>query len=130
MNDRPPMLRRQMPLTWWMQKRNYVVYVLRELSAVFIALVAVLTIVQVSGARSGAEAYAQVQGLLAHPVSIVIAVLALGFALLHSVTFFIAAGKVWVVYLGERRIPASVVVWSHVAMGVGASALVALWVLL
>jgi fumarate reductase subunit C len=130
MSERPPMLHRPMPLTWWTRKPAYVVFVLRELSAVFIALVAVVTIVQVGGARSGEEAYAQVQALLAHPVSVAVALLALGFALLHSVTFFIAAGKVWVLYLGEQRIPASVVVWGHAAMGVVATAVVAAVVLL
>lgn len=110
---KPRRLHRPMPNRWWMKKRNYLVFMLREVSAVFVALVAVATIVQVMALKRGPEAYATFMDAVSSPPAVLVALVALGFALLHSITFFLLAGKVMVVEVGEERIPPAMIVAGH-----------------
>lgn len=114
-NQKPKRLHRPMPSGWWLKKPNYLLFILREVSAVFIALVAVATILQVQALKSGPAAYASLTDALSTPVAVACAVVALLFAILHSVTFFLLAGKVLVVQMGDERVPPAAIIAGHFA---------------
>ena len=125
MIDRSKMLHRPLPATWWLKKKGYVIFILRELSAVFVALFALATILQVRAINHGAEAYAEFTEWLASPLVLCLSVVSMAFVLLHAVTWYILAGKVLVVSLGDKRVPASLIVGAHFAGWLVVSAVIA-----
>ena len=119
---RAKLLHRKMPVTWWLAKPNYFIFIMRELSSVFIALVAIGTILMVRAIDAGT--YVEFLDILESPIAITFCVVALAFALLHTITFFTAAGKVLVIRLGEQRVPPSAIVAGHFGAWLVASAVI------
>ena len=99
-----------MPPGWWLKKRSYFIFMMRELSSVFVALVAIGTVCHVIALEDGSSAWNE---RLQSPGMIVFSVVALVFAVLHSCTFFTAAGQVLVIQRGEEHVPKSMVVGAH-----------------
>src|ERR1700736_5133954 len=91
---------------WFLKRWPYRFFMLRELSAVFLAGYTVLLVVLVTKVHDGANAFADYANTLRSPALIVFNVLALLFALLHSVTWFQAMPKALPVRRGEERVPA------------------------
>jgi fumarate reductase subunit C len=109
------MLHRPHSPLWWTKKRNYVIYVLRELSAVFVALTALGTVFMVHQIRLGAGAWAGFLRYAARDAVGVFVVVALSFALLHTATFIVAARKALIVRVGGKRVSGDAIVWGHIA---------------
>ena len=107
---------RPMPATWWLQRRPYTLFMLREFTAVFVAGYAVFLIVLLDRALQGPEAFAAfVQGLKS-PVSIVLHLIVLAMTAYHSATWFDSMAKVIVLWRGEERVsPASIVAAGYAA---------------
>ena len=99
--------------TWWLAKRNYVLFMLRELTSVFIAVFLVVFLVQLAELAEGAEAYAVAAARLASPGWIVFHLLVLAAALYHSITWFNLTPQVIIVRRGEERVPPVVIAGSH-----------------
>ena len=99
--------------TWWLGKRNYVLFMLRELTSVFIAVFLVVFLVQLAELAEGAEAYAVAAARLASPGWIVFHLLVLAAALYHSITWFNLTPQVIIVRRGEERVPPVVIAGSH-----------------
>lgn len=95
----------KMPLLWWLHKRTYTLFVLRELSSLSVAwTVAYLLLMVYSAARSPAE-YERFLDLSAHPAMIALNVVALAFVLYHAVTFANLTPQAMVVRLPRRMVP-------------------------
>lgn len=107
---------RPMPATWWLEKRPYTFFMLREFTAVFVAGYAVFLIVLIAQALQGPGAFAAfVQGLQS-PASIVLHLIVLAMTAYHSATWFGSMAKVLVFWRGEERVsPASIVASGCVA---------------
>ena len=104
--------RRSPSTTWWLAKKSYTLFMLREFTAVFVAGYAIFLMVLVYQASQGQDAFrAFVEGLKS-PVSIVLHLLALAMALYHTVTWFSVTPKVMAFWRGEERIPASAIIAS------------------
>lgn len=91
--------------TWWLRHPRYLAFMLRELSSVFIAIFLVIFLVQIHQLARGPEAHAAFLARLRSPGWIFFHVIALAFALYHSVTWINLTGIVQVVRLGERQVP-------------------------
>ena len=104
-SHRPGLYYPKLPTTWWLRRPAYVSFMLRELSSVFIAIFLVVFLVQIHRLGQGPEAYAALLGMLRSPGWIAFHVLALAFALYHSITWFNLTAVVQVVRLGERQLP-------------------------
>lgn len=119
---------RRIPATWWLRKRSYTLFMIRELTALFIAGYAVFLLVLVYKARQGPRDIAFIEFFaqrLFSPVSIVLQVIALLMAIYHTITFFNLSGRVMVVWRGEEKVkPALIVAPNYIAWLV-VSALVA-----
>ena len=115
-----------LPATWWLRRPNYFKFMMRELSAVFVAIFLVGLLVQVRRIAEGPEAYAAVLETLRSPGWILFHVVALGFAIFHSVTWFNLTGVVQVVRVGERQVPPGLVAGAALAAW-GVVSLVLLW---
>lgn len=100
----------KLPATWWLKNPRYFRFMIREVTSVFIAIFLVVLLVQLYQLSRGPEAYAACVARLASPGWIVFHVVALAFALYHSVTWFNLTGVVQVVRIGERQVPPILIV--------------------
>jgi len=103
-----PYHRRVAP-TWWLGKRTYFLFIVRELTSVFIAAYLMLFLLLLYNLSVGREAYEDYLRLLATPGMLVFHVLALAAALFHTVTWFNLLPNIMVVRYGENRLPAIIV---------------------
>jgi fumarate reductase subunit C len=116
-------------LLWWVHRRSYVLFVLRELSSVFVAWFVVHLVLLVVAVHGGSEQYARFLEWSARPWVAALNVVALAFVVLHAVTWFTLAPKALVVRVRGRRLPARMVAASHFGAWAVASAVVVLIVL-
>ena len=99
------MYRRRVSTWWWLRKRSYFVFVMRELSSIFVAWWVVYLLVLVSAVSRGPKSYQAFQDFAGNPVVVVVNAVALGFVVLHAVTWFSLTPKAMVVRLRGRQLP-------------------------
>jgi len=114
----------KMPRTWWLRKPAYLLFMLRELSSVFIAVFLVVFLVQIYQLTKGPDAYAAFVQKLSSPGWIVFHIVALLFALLHSITWFQSTAVVMPLRLGERELPRNLVFVLNIGAWVAVSAVI------
>ena len=91
---------------WWTRKRTYLVFVLRELSSVFVAWLVVYLVLLVHAVGQGEAAYQRFLDWAAAPWVTALNVVALVFLLLHTVTWFALTPQAMAVRVAGRRVPA------------------------
>ena len=91
---------------WWTRKRTYLVFVLRELSSIFVAWFVVYLVLLVYAVGRGEAAYRGFLDWASSPWVIVLNAVALAFVLLHTVTWFRLTPQAMAVRVGGRRVPA------------------------
>ena len=122
--DKSKLYYSRLPATWWLKKPAYLLFMLRELSSVFIAVFLVVFLAQIHQLTKGPEAYAAFVQRLSSPGWIVFHIVALLFALLHSVTWFQSTAVVMPLRLGERELPRSLVLALNIGAWVAVSAVI------
>src|SRR5262245_18076430 len=120
---RPPVSR-----LWWVHRRSYRRFVLRELSSIFVAWFVVLLLLFLHAVGQDDAAVQRYLDWAANPFVIALNVGALAFVLLHAVTGVNLAPQAMVVRLRGRRIPPQMIMLSQYAGWAAVSALVA-WLL-
>jgi fumarate reductase subunit C len=90
---------------WWTKKRSYTLFVLRELSSVFIAWFVVYLILFVFAVGRSEAAYQRFLDWASAPWVAGLNVLALFFGLLHTVTWFALTPQAMDVRLAGRKVP-------------------------
>jgi fumarate reductase subunit C len=115
---------RKMPATWWLTNRSYFLFMLRELSSVFIAIFLVVYLCQIYQLSQGPDAYSAFAQKLASPGWVLFHLVALLFALYHSFTWFQSSAVVLPLRIGERLISRPIVTALHVGAWVMVSVLV------
>src|SRR5215204_1570167 len=91
---------------WWLKKRTYFVFVMRELSSIFVAWFAVFLMIMVVAIARGEASYQSFLSWAASPIVVVVNIVALAFLVLHTVTWFALTPQAMVVRVGGRRVPA------------------------
>jgi len=119
----PRWYRPRVSVWWWLEKRAYALFVLRETSSVFVALVAGTTLLQVRAVKAGPEAYARFQEWLGTPAVLAVHALAFAFVMFHAVTWFNLAPKAMTLRLGGKKVPDTVIAAGNYAGWIMASAL-------
>jgi fumarate reductase subunit C len=104
-------------------------FILRELSSVFVALVVVMTLLQLRALRSGPEAYARLQAQLKTPAVIAISVISLFFVVFHTITWFNLTPRAMPVRLSGKRLPEWLVAAPNYAVWIVVSGVVAVLIL-
>ncbi len=105
----------QMPTAWWFKKWNYFFFLLRELTSVFIAAFLVVYLIQIYNMGLGAEHYAAFVERFKSPGWIVFHVVALIFAVYHSITWFKTASVILTPHVGSWAVPPWMVTALHIA---------------
>ena len=90
---------------WWLDKSAYVKFILRELSSVAVAWTVALFLVQISAITRGGDAYSRFLHRMSSPWMVAINIVAFGFLLLHSITWFNLAPKAMAVRIRGIRVP-------------------------
>jgi fumarate reductase subunit C len=121
--------RRRVSVWWWLESRPYTAFVLRELTSVFVAGFALVTLALVRAIGQGPEAYARFLARLGTPAMVAFHAVALLFVLFHSITWFNLAPRAVVVRLRGRRLPDAAVAGLNYAAWLALSALLAVLVL-
>lgn len=95
----------RMKATWWLGNRNYLIFMLRELSPVFMALFLIRLVGVFREALRGPDGYAIALAGFSAPGMFWFSVVALAFSILHAVTWFQAATTVLPVKIMGRPFP-------------------------
>ncbi len=93
----PVTYRQPLSRLWWLKKRTYFLFVMRELSSIFVAWFAVFLMMMVFAIGRGEAAYQNFLNWAASPVVVVVNIVALAFAVLHTVTWFALTPQAMVV---------------------------------
>jgi succinate dehydrogenase subunit C len=110
-----------MPATWWTRKRRYLFYMVREFTALPLALWLLWLLVEIKRAGDGPTRYFPHSS----PAFVVFSVVCLLFAMYHSVTFLNLSGVIIRVKLFDRQIPSRLITAGMLGIWVLASIVVA-----
>ena len=95
--------------TWWLKRKPYILFMIRELTSVFVAGYCIFLLVLVYKLTQGAEAYDTFMAALKSPSSVALHLITLSFVLYHTITWFNLTPKILVLYRGEERLPQGLV---------------------
>jgi len=107
--DMPTDLRPYRPrvsIWWWTRKRSYFIFVMRELSSIFIAWFVVYLLLLVYAVGQGEAAYQRFLDWASTPWVTALNVVALIFVLLHTVTWFALTPQAMAVRVAGQKVPA------------------------
>lgn len=99
----PELPRKRLTPGWWLSNRHYTLYMLRELTSFFVALFSLLYIWQVAQLASDTAGYNSYLSLVRNPGMVLFGIIALGFTLYHSVTWFYLTGQVQPLKIGKTK---------------------------
>lgn len=103
--DQTRRIQKQISTFWWLRRRSYLVFVLRELSCVFAAWSIVFLVLQIDAIGGGPERYQHFLMWSATPWVLLPNFIALFFVTLHAVTWFNQIPRAVVLRLRGRRVP-------------------------
>ncbi|MDH6246072.1 fumarate reductase subunit C [Mycobacterium sp. OTB74] len=121
---RPPV-----PRLWWLKRRSYLLFMLRELSCVFVAWSVVYLVLLVRAVGRGGDSYREFMHTAAAPPVVALNIVTLVFLLLHAVTWFSLAPRAMVIHVRGQRLPARAVLAGHYVAWLAVTAVIA-WVVL
>ena len=120
---RKPYVRHRSAL-WWTKNPRYILFQFREMSSLFVVLYAFMVLWQLWALRGGDGAYYDFLVMwYSRPMMILNAVV-LGFAVLHSVTWFALTAKVPLFRIHGRPPPAALVIGANLAIWIAVSLIV------
>ena len=116
---------RPMPGTWWLHNVHLSLFMIRELTSLFVACYAVFLIVLISKVNNP-TAFADT---LHSPAALAFQIVALPFVIFHSVTWFNLTPKAIVLFRGEERVNPVLIAGGHYVLWAILSVVVLLVVL-
>lgn len=101
--------------TWWLERPTWVLFMLRELTAVFVGGYALLLLVIISKANDASALEACVESLKS-PLWVVLHLVTLAMVVYHTVTWFQLTPQAMPVWRGEEKVsPALIIASNYVA---------------
>src|SRR5215471_3426535 len=101
----PRWYRRRVSVYWWLGQWQYLKFILRELSSVFVAWFVVLTLLQLRALRNGPDAYQHFQDWMRTPGLIALNLLSFFFVTFHTVSWFNLAPSAMAISLRGKKLP-------------------------
>lgn len=106
---------------WWLRQRHYFLYIVREFTALPLALWLLWLLYEIHRVANGPKGYYPP----ASPAFVVFSVICLGFALYHSITFLSLAGVIINLKVVDKPVPSRLIVFSQFAAWLIASVVIA-----
>lgn len=97
--------RPHMSFWWWLKRKNYFLFMVREFSAVFVGLFALISLVGVYRLGQGEDTYQLYLSALQTPSAQVLFVVILLFSLFHTLTWIHLTPMIMVVRIGSKTVP-------------------------
>lgn len=110
---------------WWLKRRSHLMFILRELSSLFVAWFVVFLLLLIRALRGGPEAYREFFEWAERPAVLFLNLAAFLFVVFHAVTWFSLAPQALVVHLRGRRVPGAWIAAAHYGAWVLVSAFLA-----
>src|SRR5262249_19305765 len=117
---------RPMPALWWLHNRHLALFMLRELSSLFVAGYSIFLIVMLYRFGQGDAAFHAFFETLRSPASIIIQLIVLVFVVFHTVTTVEASPVIMVLWRGEEKMNPAIIVGANYAAWLVASVLILL----
>ena len=95
--------------TWWLKRKPYILFMIREITSIFVAGYCVFLLLLIFKLGQGANPYETFIANLKSPLSIGLHLISLSFVLYHTITWFNLTPKILVLYKGEDRVSQSLV---------------------
>jgi fumarate reductase subunit C len=105
--------RRPVSTWWWTRKRSYFVFVMRELSSLFVAWFVVFLLLLVRAVAEGEAAYHDFVDWAGTPWVVALNVVAAAFLVLHTVTWFNLTPQAMALRVRGQTVPPAVVIASQ-----------------
>lgn len=112
---------------WYFKHPRYMRYIAREVTCIFIGAYTLILLVGLMRLSQGQAQYEGFLAALQQPGSIVFHVVALGFSLYNTFTWFNVAPKALPIQVGDELWPDSVVAIAHYAVWAVLSLVVLFW---
>jgi len=112
--------------TWWLRQPRYVVYMIRELTSLFIGLYSAWLVIGLVRLAQGRTAWEGFLAATSSPPAVLFQFVCLAFAAYHSITWFAVTPKAMPLRLKDQPVSGKIIVGGHYA----AWALVSLVVLI
>ncbi len=90
---------------WWLKRQPYVLFIVRELTSLFVGFYCLLLLVTLYMLGQGEKTYEGMLTFLRSGPIIALHIIALIFTVYHSVTWFNLTPKAIVITIGEKRLP-------------------------
>jgi len=125
--SRRPYVREVPPTSWYFRHPRYMRYMAREVTCIFIGGYTLMLLVGLWRLTQGRAPYEAFLVALQTPISVVLHVVALAFALYNTVTWFNVTPKALPIQIGEEFVPGGVVAGAHYVVWAALSAGVLFW---
>ncbi len=106
----PKWYRTRVSTYWWSREWDYLKFILRELSSIFVAYFVVILLLQIRALVNGPLAYTAFQEWLRSPLLVMLNTVSFFFVLFHTITWFNLAPKAMVVRLRGKRVSSQLIV--------------------
>jgi fumarate reductase subunit C len=104
---------RKVERSWWLQQPRYVLYMIRELTSLFIGLYCALLVVGLVRLAQGRAAWDEFVAAFSSPLGVIFQLLCLAFAIYHSLTWFALTPKAMPMMIKGKPVPGMAVVGAH-----------------
>ncbi len=104
-------------------------FIIRELTSIFVAAYAVILLFQLNALRRGPEAWEALITTFSTPVSIALHVVIFVFVLYHTITWFKLAPSAMVLKMGKKKVPGSAIIAGNFLMWIVFSSAI-IWLIL
>jgi len=102
--------RRPISTWWWLRKRSYFLFVMRELSSLFVAWLVLFLLLFVEAVFEGEDAYRDFLDRASSGPLLVVNVIAFVFIVLHTVTWFGVTPQAMALQVRGKPVPAPLVI--------------------
>jgi fumarate reductase subunit C len=107
--------RRPISTWWWVRKRSYFLFVMRELSSIFVAWLVLFLLLFVEAVFEGEDAYRDFLDRASSGPLLLLNVVAFAFLLLHTITWFGVTPQAMDLRVGGRKVPTVAVLGAQYA---------------
>ena len=115
--------------TWWLEKKQYILFVIRELTSIFVAVYCLFLLFFILKIGNENETYNLLIIFLKSPLILVLHLISFPFILYHTITWFNLTPKIMVLQIGEEKVPKELIA-GLVYISWGLLSLILIWLIL
>lgn len=94
---------------WWLKDKQRFLYMLREISSLFLGLYTIMLIIRLASFTAGESYYDSYLDFMATPSFMIYSIITLIFALIHTITWFFLAPQAMPLVIAGKKMPNGVI---------------------